>query len=150
MWWKEHPLRNIIVGYPARGFNPRGQGHVWKEGNVTRRASCAIVMNLEGRHVDSVRSTMRIKGGHHYGPDNLVPAPLPNNVRIVYLDVRKVRLCSAHGVAFHGFVWPLVAWEAGSIMRTLFIDHCSWVDVLFVRGGRFCSHSSFHASNRVL
>lgn len=149
-------LRNVRIGYPAVCWGFGGE-HVWKEGNVARQGSCAVGMDMEVCRLDSIRSTMRIRGDHHHGsclgqsrPGNQVPTSLPNNVRIVWLDVCNVRWCSVCGVAFQSFVWPRSAREAKSIMRTLFINHCSWADVLIVRGRCFCSRRSCHASNRVL
>ena len=83
-------------------------------------------------------------------PARRVPASLPNNARIVYFDVRKVRWCSVYGVAFHGSAWLRIAQDAKSIMRTLFADQCSWAGVFVVRGLCFCSRRSCHASSRVL
>lgn len=73
-----------------------------------------------------------------------VPAPLPKNVRIVYLDVRELRWCSVNGIPFHSFAWPRVAREAKGITRTLFGNQCNWAGALVVRGRRFCSHNSCH------
>ena len=53
-------------------------------------------------------------------------------------------------MAFHLFVWPRNSRDVRSLVRTLFINHCKWADVLVVRGRCFCSHKSCFRSNRVL
>ena len=128
-----------------------------KFGDVVSRGSCAVVNDVEGRRLSVARSSVKIKDGQHASRaamcrhrDNVVFAFLPNNVRIVYLDVRKLRWCSVGSIAFHSFAWPRIAREAKSVARTLFINNCHWAGVLVVRGRCVCPRGSYRAANRVL
>ena len=76
--------------------------------------------------------------------------PLPKHCRIACIDACKLRWCSVDSVAFHSFAWPRNVKEAKGIARTLFIDHCDWVDVLIVRGRCFSSNTVCFRANRVL
>ena len=64
--------------------------------------------------------------------------------------VREMRWCSTRNVAFHSFAWPRGTKEANSIARTLFINHCGWVDVLVVRGRCFSSSHACFGAGKVL
>ena len=154
--WDETGLRvrNIKIGHPVLGCEPGGKpDRILKVSDVERRGSCAVVCNLEGRRSGAVRSRMEIKGGHRHGVcchervfrGNL----LPNNVRVVYLDVREVRWCSVGSVAFHGFAWPRIAREAKPIARPLFTNRCHWAGVLVAHGRGFCSHQSCRSASMV-
>ena len=116
IWWEGgRRLRNIRVGHPALWLDvcrPKAR-NISKIGDVVRPGSCAVVNGLEGHTSGAVRSAMDIKGGHYYRcavtclhKGNLVFASLPNNARIVYFDVHKLRCCSVGSVAFHSFAWP--------------------------------------------
>lgn len=110
-----------------------------------------VIRNLENRVPNTRRAAMGIKDGHHHGRTSfLVPLSLPSNVRIVYIDIRKVRSCSFDSAAFHSFAWPRSSRGAKSSARTLFSNHCKWVDILIVRGRCFGRHRSCLAANRVL
>ena len=58
-----------------------------------------------------------------------------------------VWICS---VVFHSFAWPQDVGKARSIVRTLFVNHCDWVDVSIVRGRCFGRHRNCFRANRAL
>ena len=96
-----------------------------------------------------------MNGGHHEGRNYFASGcrlnpPLPGYCRIVYIDTKKCHWCSIDSVAFHYFGWPQNVGKAKSIVRTLFANHCGWVDVLIVRGRRFDSHRNCFRANKVL
>ena len=98
---------------------------------------------------------MRVRNGHHEGRSYFAfgfayNPPFPKRARIVYIDIRKLRWCSVDSVAFHSFVWPRNVKEAKGIVRTLFLNHCNWVDVLIVRGRCFSSYGVCFRANRAL
>ena len=128
-------LRNIKIGKPA--VIRRLQ-----IGTVARAGSFTFIHNLEGRMANTSGSALQIDDAHHQGKNYHSSSckcafPLPSHVRIVYIDTRKLKWCSVDSVAFHSFAWPRSIREARSIARTLFINHCAWVDVLIVRGRCF-------------
>ena len=123
-----------------------------------RQGSGIVATNVEARRSDIVRAILRFSGGHHSGrdsrcpayPGNQVLASLPDNVRIVSLDVCKVHWCSVCGVAIHSLAWPRIARAAKVIRRTLFTNHCSWADVLVVHSRCSCCHGSNRVLERLL
>ena len=114
----------------------------WRTGQVARHNSTTFVRKLEGRRTNHPLSNMKVHGGTHVGKDcncHGIPSALLSRVRIVYVDVRKARWCSVGSVAFHSSAWPTLDVKvATSIARTLWINHCSWADVLVVRGRCCC------------
>ena len=109
-------LRNIKVDLPA--FRGR-----WQIGHVVRYRACTYVHNLEGRRTGVPKVVMRVENGHHVGQNHLyygVPLLLPSHVRIVYIDVRKLKRCSPDSVSFHSSAYPTFDVRAAkSIARTL-------------------------------
>ena len=75
--------------------------------------------------------------------------PLPDHVRIAYIDVRTMGWGFVGSVAFHSFAWPRGTKDATGIARTLFVSHCGSVDVLVVRGRCFGSNHVCFRVNRV-
>ena len=141
-------MRNINIGKPAIA----NRLHI---GEVVRYIGNIYIHNLEGRKTNAEGSSLRISDARHVGmtyhaPDCMSNPPLPRHVHIVYIDVRKVRWCSAGSVAFHSFSWPRNTKEATGIARTLFIYHCKWAGVLVVHGRCFGSSGACFRSNRVL
>ena len=141
-------LRNIRVGKPAvvEGL------HV---GGVSRFMAHTFVQNLGGRKTDTCSSFVRVARGHHEGRNYFalgrkLNPPLPGYCRIVYIDIHKLHWCSIGSVASHSFVWPQDVGKAKSIVRTLFANHCDWVDVLIVRGRCFGYHRNCFRANSVL
>ena len=125
-------------------------------GEVERFQSPTFIYKLEGRKTNTVCSSLRVKNAHHegrnyYAPGCIYNPPRPRHVRIVYLDICKLKRCSVDSDAFHSFAWPRNAREAKGIARTLFTNHCNWADVLIVRGRCFSSSNKFgFRANRVL
>ena len=123
-------------------------------GFVVRYQSCTYIHNVEGRRFGACRSAMCVDGGHHvgcHGRYHGVPSPLLSCVRLVYIDVRKVKRCSVDGVVVRLFLWPTFdVKKAKSVVRILCTNHCQWVDVLIIRGRRWSSQPSYFRSNRVL
>ena len=120
-----------------------------------RYQSRTLIHNLEGRKTNTWCSTMRVGNGHHEGRGYFAPAcaynpPFPNYVRTVYIDICKLRWCSVGSAVFHSFVWPRNVKEAKGIVRTLFTNHCNWVDVFIVRGRCYSSSKVCFRANRVL
>ena len=71
-------------------------------GHVARHQACAYIYNLEGRRIGVSRAVMRVDNGHHVGRNcqyHGIPPPSPNCVRIVFIDVRKVRWCSVDSIS---------------------------------------------------
>ena len=96
-----------------------------------------------------------MKDGHHVGRNHFVHGcnlnlPFPNYCRIVYIDACKLHWCAIDSVAFHSFAWPQNVGKAKSIVRTLFANHCDWVDVSIVRGRCFGHHRNCFTANRAL
>ena len=110
-------LRNIKAGRPAIA-------HRLHIGEVVRYIGNTCIHNLEGRKTNTEGSSLRISGAHRVGGNYNAPGcmgnpPLPNHVRIVYIDVREVRWCSVGSVAFH-WNWskmerPYVVYTEGSV-----------------------------------
>lgn len=143
-------MRFVYFAHPVVvGCNP---GHVqcgpMRLGIVERRGIVTVVCNLEGRRTGVWHSEMQVRNGHNSG--GCIGIGLASNGRLVYIDIRKVRRCSAKGTAFHGFVWPRIARGVKSIMRILFINHCQWADVLIVRGRCFDFCGKCRAASRAL
>ena len=140
------PLRNIRVGTPA--IRNR-----YQIGQVVRHQIEIYIRNLEGRRTGVETAVMRVIGGHHVSNNCqfLGVAPqLPSHVRIVYMDVRKVHWCSVGSIISHSFAWPTFdAKKVKSIARTLWTNHCHWVDVLVIHGRCWCSNNCCLRSNRV-
>ena len=141
-------LRNIRVGKPAAV----GGLHV---GGVSRFAICTFAQNLGGRKTNMHRSFVRVDGGHHEGRNYFalgckLNPPFLGYCRIVYIDTHKLQWCSISSAAFHSFVWPQDVGKAKSIVRTLFVNHFDWVDVLIIRGRFFGYHRKCFRANRVL
>ena len=142
------PFRNIKIGKPAIG----GGLHI---GEMVRFQTRTFVYNLGDRVTNTLLSAVRVPNGHHEGNNYFAPGcisdlPLPSHCRIVCIDARKLRWCSVDSVAFHSFVWPTTGREAKSLARTLYANHCDWVDVLIVRGRCFRSNKLGLRANRVL
>ena len=141
------PLRNIKVARPELR-NRYGIGQ------VVCHPICTYIHNLEGRRIGVGKAVMRGDGGHHVGKHcqyHGIAPQLPSHVRIVYIDVRKIKWCSVGSVAFHSFAWPTFdVRKAESIARTLWTNHCQWADVLVVRGRCWYSNNSYFGCNRVL
>ena len=121
---------------------------------MVRFQTRTFVYNLGGRRTNTCGSAVRVWGGHHEGNNYFAPGctsdpSLPSYCRIVYIATRKLRWCSVDSVAFHSFVWPKNVKEAKGIARTLFTNHCDWVDVLIVRGRCFSSSKVSFRANRV-
>ena len=125
-------------------------------GEVVRHQSCIWIHNLEGRRTNHPFATMRVGDGHDVGRNCHyygIPPPrrCPAIFRIIYIDVRQIRWCSAGSVAFQSLAWPTFdVRKAKSFARTLWTNHSRWADVLVVRGQCLCSHNSYFRSNRVL
>lgn len=115
-------LRNIRAGLPAL----RGR---WPVGRVIRHLVRTYIHNLEGCRAGASGAVMRVEHGHDVGKDNRyhgVPPPLLSCVRVVYIDIRKIKLCSVGGVSFHSFAWPTFdARKAKSIARSLWTNRCT-------------------------
>lgn len=81
---------------------------------------------------------MRVDVGHHVGGIcnyHGIPPPMPSCVQIVYVHVRKVKLCSTGRVAFRSFAWPTFdVRKATLVARTLWANHRRRAGVLVVRG----------------
>ena len=145
-------LRNIKVGHLAIA----DRVHV---GEVVRYDSRTFIHNLEGRRTNAIVSALRITGAHHVGrnydafgasPGSRSISPVPSHARLVCIVTCKLKWCSVGIVAFHSFAWPRSTKEAKGIARTLFANHCNWVDVSIVRGRCFSSHKVGFRANRVL
>ena len=140
-------LSNIKVNLPA--IRSR-----WRVGDVVRHNSVIFVRHLKGRRSNVLAAGVRVHAGQHVGKNchyHGVPPPLPSYVRIVYIDVRRVRWCSVGSVPFHSFARPTFdVKKAKSIARTIWINHCGWANVLVIRGRCWCSQRSYFRSNRVL
>ena len=141
-------FRNLRVGKPATV----DKLHVVE---VVRFRHSTFIHNLGGRKPDTWCSALHVKNGHHVGKNYYAPGctynpPLPQHCRSVCIDACKLRWRSVDSVAFHSFAWPRNVKEAKRIARTLYTNHCDWVDVLIVRGRCFCDHSACFRANRVL
>ena len=146
-WEEGDALRNIRTGSPAI----RERLHV---GEVVRHGSQTYVHNMEGCRTNTMDSSMRIcKDGHHQGKnchssDRRLPLPLPSNVRIVYLNVRKlddVQLIVLHFARSFG---PVMLGRPNPLDAQFAFNHCHWVDLLVVRGRCSCSHKKRFRYNR--
>ena len=123
-------------------------------GEVVRHNSTTFVRNLEGRRTNVLSSNVKVHAGHHVGENchyHGIPPPLPSYVRIVYIDVRKVRRCSVGSVPFHSSAWPTFdVRRAKPIARAIWTNHCGWASILVVRGRRLRPHNDYFRSSRVL
>lgn len=156
-WRCDRTWFDINIGFPLVGRVPGGNEKRMKIGTVERRGhldGVTVICNFVGRTSGGREPEMQVKRGHHIAQYLRIPCDCcvgrPHYVRLVYLDIRKVRTCSDGTSAFHSFVGPRKVRQAKSIMRTLFVSHCQWVGVLFVRGRCFNWHGFRLAASRVL
>lgn len=151
-------MRDIKLGPPTIGReSDNDKSDLFKMGYVGRQNIRIAVCNLEGRKTDNVHTTMGVNGGQCWGLDGIEHnhgfepnLGLLKHVRVIYVDVRRVRRCSVDDAEFHHFIWPRCATDAESIMGTLFVNHCKWYGLLIVRGRCVCSHTNCLTANRVL
>ena len=143
-------LYNIKIDRPAIA-------HRLHIGKVARFEGRTFIHKFggEGRTTNTFCSTMRVRGGHHEGRSYfargcIVNPPLANYCRTECIDICKLMWCSIGSAAFHSFVWPRNVKEAKGIARTLFTNHCNWVDVLIVRGRCSSSNKVWFRASMVL
>ena len=103
---------------------------------------CAATFGGRGGNLESLRSPC--------APIRLRTTKTHVVAQIVYIDTCELRWCSIDSAAFHSFVWPRNIKEAKGIARTLFTNHCNWVDVLILRCRCFSSNGLCFRANRAL